>query len=99
MTATAESATIQDLVSDAIESRTPLRIAGRSHWIDAGRPVAATRIASLASFSGVVDYVPGDLTITVRSGTTLSEIERVTGAEGHPLLGHTERLDHEGDAR
>ena len=86
MTATLESAaTIQDLVRDAVESRTPLRIAGRSHWIDAGRPVDATRIASLASHSGVVDYVPGDLTITVRSGTTLSEIERVTGAEGQWL--------------
>ena len=76
---------ILDLVRDSAAARTPLRIAGRSHWMDAGRPVDATRIASLAPHSGVVDYVPGDLTITVRGGTTLDEIERVTGAEGQWL--------------
>lgn len=81
---------VQDLVSDAIESRTPLRITGRSHWMNAGRPVAATRIASLASHSGIVDYVPGDLTITVRGGTTLEQVEAVTAAENQwfPLEPH-----------
>lgn len=76
---------IVDLIRDAGASRTPLRISGRSHWMDAGRPVDATRIASLAPHRGIVDYVPGDLTITVRAGTTLDEIERVTGAEGQWL--------------
>jgi glycolate oxidase FAD binding subunit len=74
--------TIRDIVQDAAAMRTPLRIAGRSHWIDAGRPVDATRIASFATHSGVIDYVPGDLTITVKSGTTLKEIEDITAAEG-----------------
>lgn len=71
-----------DVVLDAVELNTPLRVTGRSHWVDAGRPVEATRIASVAAHAGVVDYVPGDLTITVRGGTTLSEIERITAAEG-----------------
>jgi glycolate oxidase FAD binding subunit len=86
VTAVAEGTdTIRELVDDAARSATPLRIAGRSHWIDAGRPVDATRIASLAAHTGVVDYVPGDLTITVRSGTTLKEIEDITRAEGQWL--------------
>jgi glycolate oxidase FAD binding subunit len=76
---------IRDIVQDAFALRTPLRIAGHSNWIDAGRPVEATRIASLAAHSGIVDYVPGDLTITVKSGTTLKEIEDVTAAEGQWL--------------
>lgn len=76
---------IQELVLDARSRATPLRIVGRSNWIDAGRPVDATRIASLATHAGVVDYVPGDLTITVRSGTTLQEIEEITRAEGQWL--------------
>jgi glycolate oxidase FAD binding subunit len=71
---------VHEIVLDAIAAGTPLRIAGRSHWIDAGRPVNATRIASLATHTGVVDYVPGDLTITVRSGTTLREIDDITRA-------------------
>ncbi len=73
---------IQEVVSDAVAVDTPLRIAGRSHWSDAGRPTTATRIASLAAHAGIVDYVPGDLTITVKSGTTLREIEHATRANG-----------------
>lgn len=76
---------LQQLVSEAAESRTPLRVAGRSRWIDAGRPVGATRIASLATHDGIVDYVPGDLTITVRSGATLRDIDNAIRAEGQWL--------------
>lgn len=39
----------------------------------------AGRTLSLRDDRGVVSYVPGDLTLTVRAGTPLSEIERVTG--------------------
>lgn len=59
-------------------ARTPLRIVGRGTWLDAGRPVQADRTISLRDDTGVVSYVPGDLTLTVRAGTPLSEIERVT---------------------
>lgn len=59
-------------------SRTPLRICGRSNWLTAGRPVRANKTLSLRDDAGIVGYVPGDLTLTVRAGTPLSEIERVT---------------------
>lgn len=59
-------------------THTPLRISGRSNWLDAGRPVRAEKELSLRDDTGVVSYVPGDLTLTVRAGTTLTEIERVT---------------------
>ena len=81
---------IQEVVKEAIETSTPLRVAGRSHWISAGRPVAAQKILTLAAYSGVVDYVPGDLTITLKAGTTLRELERITGEQGQwfPLDPH-----------
>jgi glycolate oxidase FAD binding subunit len=83
MTAVASGVeSIQSLVADSARDHTPLRIAGRSTWIDAGRPVNASRILSATTHSGVIDYVPGDLTITVRGGTTLSEIEKTTRAAG-----------------
>ena len=86
MTAVIEGTdSIRDLIEESVRSATALRICGRSHWIDAGRPVDATRIASLATHAGIVDYVPGDLTITVRAGTTLKEIEEITRAEGQWL--------------
>lgn len=47
--------------------------------MSAGRPVQATQPLSLASETGIVDYVPDDLTITVRAGTTLEEIAAATG--------------------
>jgi glycolate oxidase FAD binding subunit len=69
------------VVRESNATRTPLRISGRSNWLTAGRPVKAAKTLSLREDSGVVSYVPGDLTLTVRAGTTLSEIERVTGEQ------------------
>jgi glycolate oxidase FAD binding subunit len=82
MTAVTEAGSIQETILDSLKEKTPLRIAGRSTWIDAGRSVEAARILSTATNRGVVDYVPGDLTITVRGGTTLREIDEATRAEG-----------------
>lgn len=70
--------TVVSAIRDAATSLTPLRIAGRSTWLDAGRPVRADKTLSTRDDSGVVSYVPGDLTLTVRAGTPLSEIEGVT---------------------
>ncbi len=66
------------VVRESNATRTPLRISGRATWLNAGRPVKATNTLSLREDTGVVSYVPGDLTLTVRAGTSLSEIERVT---------------------
>lgn len=74
--------TIGSAIRESAATRTPLRIAGRSNWLTAGRPVKAENTLSLLSLrddAGVVSYVPGDLTLTVRAGTTLSEIEHITG--------------------
>jgi len=81
MTSMVTSQTPLETIIDAADAGTPLRISGRGHWMDAGRASAATRILSMANHTGVVDYVPGDLTITVRSGTTLAELDRITRAE------------------
>src|SRR5688500_14238301 len=70
--------TIAPAIRESGATHTPLRISGRSNWLDAGRPVRAEKNLSLRDDSGVVSYVPGDLTLTVRAGTTLAEIERVT---------------------
>ncbi|MEO5580142.1 MAG: FAD-binding protein [Gemmatimonadaceae bacterium] len=79
---TVATSSIQEEVAEARGSVTPLRIAGRSHWLEAGRPVSAERVLTTAAHRGIVDYVPGDLTITVRSGTSLREISEVTSREG-----------------
>lgn len=51
----------------------------------AGRPVHAPQSLSLSGDSGIVDYVPDDLTITVRAGTTVEEIAAATRANNQWL--------------
>jgi glycolate oxidase FAD binding subunit len=75
------TAEVQEHVRDATARGTPLRIAGRGGWLDAGRPVRGDHLVSLESLSGIVEYTPGDLTLTARAGTPLDEIARVTGAD------------------
>jgi glycolate oxidase FAD binding subunit len=58
-----------------------LRITGAGSWLDAGRPVNGTKPLDLSTLSGIVEYVPGDLTLTARAGTPLADIERITNAE------------------
>jgi FAD/FMN-containing dehydrogenase len=65
-------------IKESGKTQTPIRISGRSTWLDAGRPVRANKALSLAGDAGVVSYVPDDLTLTARAGTPLSEIDRVT---------------------
>jgi FAD/FMN-containing dehydrogenase len=85
MTAPAPAAPVADAIVDrvrtAIDARTPLRVVGAGRWLDAGRPVRADAQLSLAEATGVLDYVPGDLTLTAYAGTTLSEVQRLTSAE------------------
>lgn len=74
---------IRDLVREAHDSSSPLRVVGRGLWLDGGGPVVehATRV-DLSGLSGIVEYVPGDLTLTARAGTTLGEIDAATAPYG-----------------
>jgi glycolate oxidase FAD binding subunit len=78
-------AEVRDVVLDAANRRAPLRIAGRGMWLDAGRPVRATETLSTRELSGITEYVPGDLTLTARAGTTLAEIRNATSKHGQWL--------------
>jgi glycolate oxidase FAD binding subunit len=76
---------VAERVRAAVDTRAALRIVGHGTWLDGGYPVRATNVLSLADDRGVVEYVPGDLTITVRAGTTLAEIAETLGAAGQWL--------------
>lgn len=85
MTAPVTLDDISARIAAAADGGLALRIAGRGTWLDAGGPVKASDTLSLASYSGIVDYVPGDLTITARAGTPLSEIAQATREHGQWL--------------
>jgi len=71
---------LRDAVRDAIGRRRALRIAGGGTWLDANRPVRADTTIAVGAHAGIVEYEPGDLTLTARAGTTLEEIARATSA-------------------
>lgn len=79
-------------VRDAQARRTPLRIVGRGGWLHASSPAARISDGAvdldLSALTGVVEYVPADLTLTVRAGTTLAELDTATAPHGQwcPLL-------------
>lgn len=71
-------------LASAHATRTPLRLIGAGTWLDAQRPCAGAPL-DLRHHRGIVEYTPGDLTITARAGTTLRELAAATAAEGQWL--------------
>lgn len=67
-------------IRGAQTDRRPQRIVGQGTWIDSGGPVDAAEDLSIRSFDTVVEYVPGDLTITVGAAMSLDDIAQVTAA-------------------
>jgi glycolate dehydrogenase FAD-binding subunit len=86
------SIAIGERVRDAISRRSALRVVGGGSWLDANRPVRADATLDVGEHKGIVEYEPGDLTLTARPGTTLDEIARATTANGQWLA-----LDPYGD--
>lgn len=71
---------VRHTIRDAKSRGAGLRVIGRGSWLDAGRVVRAAGSLSTRELTGIVDYVPGDLTLTARAGTTLAELRDATAA-------------------
>lgn len=81
-----ETRRVAAAVREAYERETPVRLVGAGTWLDAGRPVAPGALPlPLDAARGIVEYVPGDLTITVLAGTPVGEIAAATRAHGQRL--------------
>lgn len=73
-------AELTERIAHARATQTPLRIRGGGSWLRAGRPCDG-ELLNVGALTGVIDYEPGDLTLTAYAGTTLQELDRITGAE------------------
>ena len=76
---------IRERLRDASARGARLRITGCGLWLHANRPVHADETLSVACCSGIVEYEPGDLTLTARAGTSLAEIGHATREHGQWL--------------
>lgn len=81
-----DAADVAAAIRDAAALGVPLRIRGAGQWLDAGRPVTASASTlDVSALRGIVEYNPGDLTLTARAGTTLAEIDAAARANGQWL--------------
>ncbi len=74
------TAAVADRVREAHKSGKPLRIRGAGTWMSAGAPASSDETLPLEQERGIVEYVPGDLTLTARAGTPLADIAAATRA-------------------
>lgn len=83
------TAELASLLAGAHADATPLRIAARGTWPEAAQRVRADAATlDVSAIAGIVEYVPGDLTLTARAGTTIAELETATAPHGQwcPLM-------------
>ena len=73
-----------DHIRNAIAQRSPLQIRGGGSKNFYGQPSHGA-ILDTRSLSGVIDYAPSELFITVAAGTPLHEIEDLLAAQGQCL--------------
>lgn len=83
--ATSAATHLSARIREAAAGGEQLRIIGGGSWLDANRPVRASSRLTVGEHIGIVEYEPGDLTITALAGTTLDEITRATAAHGQWL--------------
>lgn len=76
---------VAEVVRESATLGRTLRIVGGASWLDAGRPVSASATLDLHALSGIVEYVPGDLTLTARAATPIAELQRLTRERGQWL--------------
>ncbi len=68
-------------VQHAHAHKVPLRIRGGGTWMHARWPSDGAML-DVSSHRGVVEYTPGDLTITACAGTSLQQLQECTAHEG-----------------
>jgi glycolate oxidase FAD binding subunit len=81
----ASEAELAEVVAQAAVDGAPLEIRGGGTRAGLGRPVQAPHTLSTAGLSGISLYEPGALTLVVKAGTPVAEIEAALSAEGQML--------------
>ena len=75
---------IHDQVRDAVEAQSPLAIRGGNSKQFYGHPATGQPL-DLSGHHGIVDYDPGELVVTCRAGTRLSDLRALLAENGQHL--------------
>ncbi len=88
----ADEAEVAAMIGDAAASGSRLAIRGGGTKATMGRPVFADAVISSANLTGITAYNPSEMVISVRAGTTVSEVAGELARNGQRLA--FEPVDH-----
>jgi len=66
---------VADLIKQFYKSNTPIEIIGSGSKRSIGKPLQCAQTLSLSKLSGIIEYLPEELYIKVKAGTSIYEIE------------------------
>ncbi len=70
-----EEVAIQQLIKHCFKNNLPLEIVGNKTKQSIGKKLQCAKTLSMSQFSGIIDYKPEELYITVKAGTPLKTIQ------------------------
>jgi glycolate oxidase FAD binding subunit len=76
---------LQQAVEWALNEGATLDVRGTSSKISLGRPMRCDQVLDLSGLTGVVDYAPEELVITLRAGTPLRDVEALLAQRNQML--------------
>lgn len=81
----ADAPQVHEIVAEALAHGTPLEIRAGGSKRDIGKPNRAATLVDVTALSGIVDYEPSELVLTLRPATPLAEVETLLAANGQML--------------
>jgi glycolate oxidase FAD binding subunit len=76
---------LRQAVEWALNGGVTLDVRGQGSKIALGKPMRCDQVLDLSGLSGVVDYAPEELVVTLRAGTPLSEVEALLAQRNQML--------------
>jgi glycolate oxidase FAD binding subunit len=80
-----DAAELRQAVEWALSERLTLDVRGGGSKLALGKPMQGDEVLDLSTMSGVVDYAPEELVITLRAGAPLKEIEALLAQRNQML--------------
>ena len=72
---------VADLIKWAAAEGKPLSLHGHRSKAGLGRPAQTEYALDIGRLSGILDYEPAELVLTLRPGTLVSDVEKLLGAD------------------
>ena len=76
---------LQQAVEWALNEGVTLDVRGGGSKLQLGKPMTCDQVLDLSGLSGIVDYAPEELVVTLRAGTPLREVEALLAQRNQML--------------